>query len=239
MKKVFFFLVAVYVIMHFLLSVLFGVLIGNILCLLGMSKTGKRYIRFHGVLLARGIVWALGGKVTVIGLENLPKNENRLCFISNHRSQVDIPLAVGHIPVPLGFIAKKELSRIPILRTWMEVLGCVYIDRTSPRSQVKAILDGVDAIRNGRPQLIFPEGTRSGKEEFGHFKEGSIKLATRSKALIVPITIKNTSLLMEARTSLRPQPVELFIHPPIDSGSLTAEELKELPDQIFDLIRSR
>jgi len=223
--------------MHFLFSMILGIIPGTIIRSIGLKKIAERYIRFSGVLLSRGIVVSLGGCVVIKGVENIPKDNMRLCFVSNHKSLVDIPLVVGYLPVPLGFIAKKELHRVPILRTWMDILGCVYIDRSDLRSQIKAILDGVSAIKAGHPQLIFPEGTRSKSESFGNFKSGSIKLATRAKAIILPVTINNTSLLLESKTRIRRQKLELIIHEPINTEKLSDTELKELPERVFSIIR--
>jgi len=237
MIKLHIYLATLYACIHFLFSMILGIIPGTILRTLGLKKIAERYIRYNGEMLSRGIVVALGGYVTIKGLEHIPKNEKRLCFVSNHKSLVDIPLVVGYLPIPLGFIAKKELHNIPILRTWMDILGCVYIDRNDLRSQIKAILDGVSAIKAGRPQLIFPEGTRSKSESFGTFKPGSIKLATRAKAIILPLTINNTSLLLESKTRIRRQELELIIHEPIDTAKLSDAELKELPERVFSIIR--
>jgi 1-acyl-sn-glycerol-3-phosphate acyltransferase len=239
MNKLHLILATIYVCIHFLISMIFGIIPGTILRSLGLKKIADRYIRFSGVLLSRGIVVSLGGYVTVKGRENIPKDNMRLCFVSNHKSLTDIPLVVGYLPVPLGFIAKKELHRVPILRTWMDILGCVYIDRSDLRSQIKAILDGVSAIKAGHPQLIFPEGTRSKSESFGTFKPGSIKLATRAKAIILPLTINNTSFLLESKTRIRRQKLELIIHEPIDTSKLSDEELKDLPEKVFSIIKQK
>ena len=228
---------ALYISIHFLFSMVFGIIPGTILRLFGFKKIAERYIRFNGELLSRGIVISLCGRVSIKGLDHIPKNEKRLCIVSNHKSFVDIPLLVGYLPIPFGFIAKKELHKVPILRTWMDILGCVYIDRSDLRSQIKAILDGVNAIKAGHSQLIFPEGTRSKSESFGTFKPGSIKLATRAKAVIVPLTIHNTSKLFESKTGVKREELELVIHKPIDTAELNDAELRELPDRVFSIIR--
>ena len=237
MIKLHLILATLYGCIHFLFSMILGIIPGTILRFLGLRKLAERYIRFNGEMLSRGIVISLGGSVTIKGLNHIPTDEMRLCFVSNHKSLVDIPLIVGYLPIPLGFIAKKELHRVPILRTWMDILGCVYMDRSDLRSQIKAILDGVIAIKAGHPQLIFPEGTRSRSESFGTFKSGSIKLATKAKAIILPLTINNTSLLLESKTHIRKQEIELIIHEPINTEKLSDTELKELPERIFSIIR--
>lgn len=229
---------AIYVILHFIISMILGILPASVLSVLGFHKTRDRILRFNGALLARGIVFFLGGKVEVIGAENIPDDDRRICFVSNHQSYLDIPLIVSYIPILTGFITKIELKKVPILRSWIRALGCVYIDRSNARSQLKAILDGVEKLKQGHPLVIFPEGTRSKSEEFGTFKSGSMKLATKSKSIIVPLTISGTYRLLEntERSRLR-EPVRLLIHPPIPTENLDAQELKEIPEKVFSVIR--
>ncbi len=236
MALVHLFAVLIFVIIYFLLSYVLVLLPGMLLKVVGFSSAGERFMRGQGQVLARSIVTALGGRVEIKGREHLP-DAQRICIVANHRSQIDIPLIVGYIPIPMGFIAKKELQRIPILKTWMKVLGCIIIDRSNPRSQVNAILDGAKAISAGRPLLIFPEGTRSRSESFGRFKPGSIKLATRSQAVIVPITIRNSSRLLEAKKGISRQTVQLIIHPAVPTEGLDEAELKELPERVFAAVR--
>ena len=192
MKTIQLVLAGIYIILHFIISMILGVIPAKLLMLLGMRRASERLLRFNGYLLSKGIVTSLGGRVTVIGKENIPLDERRICFVSNHQSYADIPLLVSYIPILAGFVAKQELTRIPILNSWMKALGCVFIDRSSARSSIKAIFDGVASIKAGHPLFIFPEGTRSKSREFGEFKAGSLKLATRAKAIIIPITIDGT-----------------------------------------------
>ncbi len=228
----------VYIILHFIVSMFVGILPAAILSLLGMQRQADAILQFNGVLLSKGIIFFLGGVVDVQGLENLPHGEDRICFVSNHQSYVDVPLIVSYVPVLIGFVAKVELRKVPILNGWMKALGCVYIDRSSTRSSVKAIFDGVNAIKSGHPLVIFPEGTRSKSNEFGEFKYGSMKLATRSKAVIVPITIRNTYKLLERIdfSSFRTR-IQLIIHEPVPTEGLSDEELKKIPDKVFSIIR--
>ena len=51
----------------------------------------------------------------------------------------DIPVILGYIPPKVGFIAKQELRRIPIVYRWMNELGCLLIDRKNPRESETAI----------------------------------------------------------------------------------------------------
>ena len=51
-------------------------------------------------------------KVKATGLENVPKDEG-LMYVANHRGFFDIIAVYATAPEPVGFIAKKEIKKIP------------------------------------------------------------------------------------------------------------------------------
>ena len=76
----------------------------------------------------RVILFLCGTKVTVIGEENVPKDQPVL-YIGNHRSYFDIIITYARCPQLTGYISKKEMEKIPLLRMWMRRLHCLFIDR--------------------------------------------------------------------------------------------------------------
>ena len=134
--------------------------------------------------------------VNVHGLENIP--EGPVLFVSNHQSNMDIAIICGFIDKPKGFIAKKELKKLPLINKWITLAGSIYLDRENPRKSMEGILEGIKTLKNGHSLVVFPEGTRSRGDKMGEFKSGSFKLATKSKVPIVPLTIDGTYRVMEA-----------------------------------------
>lgn len=207
--------------------------------LLGNSKASTRVAVRAARFWSRSLVWLAGGKVLVKGMENLPKDEP-VVFIGNHQGNFDIPLLLGFVGKPLGFIAKIEMLKMPIVSLWMKYLHCVFMDRNDIRQSISAINEGAENIRNGFSVVIFPEGTRSKGNVTGEFKAGSFKLATKAEAAIVPITMKNTYQLFEAnKNRMKPAAVEIIISKPIYTKTLTAMELKELPETVRNRIISK
>lgn len=180
-----------------------------------------------------------GSAVTVHGLENLPKDKNAV-FISNHQSNMDILVLMSQLPVPKGFVAKIELGRIPLLSFWMKQIRCVFIDREDMKQSLKVILEGIELIKKGYSLVLFPEGTRSKNNTMGEFKAGGLKLATKPKALIVPVTIDGTYKIMEGNNNkITPALINLYIHPPIDTKALSKEENAALPERLHNIIKSK
>ncbi|MDD7201487.1 MAG: lysophospholipid acyltransferase family protein [Sphaerochaetaceae bacterium] len=203
-----------------------------ILCLLG-GKRAAVWWRDHWLrFMSNAFFVCLGVSYHTTGKENLPSRD-RICYIANHQSLLDLPAifaAVRHEP---GSITKVEIKKVPVINLWCKVLGCVYIDRKSVRSSIKAILDGVANVEKGIPMLIFPEGTRSRTGKVAEFKAGSFKLATRSNAVVVPIAIEGTRTSLESRRKWHTH-VYVSIGKPIDTSSMTDEQRKEIHSLVQD-----
>jgi len=185
---------------------------------------------------ARFLLLAAGIKVTVKGLENIPEKETVL-FISNHQGNFDIPALFTSLKRPIGFLAKVELARIPVIHSWMPKLGCVYIDRGNPRQAVKAIQQCIEALKGGQSMVIFPEGTRSRGPVMGEFKKGSMRLAEQAGVPIVPVAINGTYRAMEANNNrIQPAEVSVTVMPPINFEKLSKQDRDNIHNIVHDLI---
>lgn len=143
------------------------------------------------------IAFLSGVKLTVIGEENVPKDQAVL-YIPNHRSYFDIVLTYARCPDLTGYVAKDSMRNIPLLSHWMKRLYCLFLDRKDIKAGLKTILTGIDQIKNGISMCIFPEGTRNKtQDEMLPFKEGSMKMAEKTGCPIIPIAITNTAEILE------------------------------------------
>lgn len=171
-----------------------------------------------------------GAKVTVKGLGNIP--EDKACvFVLNHRSIFDIILTYPYMKRPTGFIAKKELGKIPLFSTWLWFANCLFLDRKDIRKGVVTMKKGVANVERGVSMAIFPEGTRNKDKEshtsIADFHEASFKLATRPNVPIVPIAVYNTENCFENhRPWMRPADVKITFCDPILPDELSKEDRK-------------
>lgn len=168
---------------------------------------------------ARILLKLSGCRVTVKGSENIP-NGNFL-IIGNHQSNFDILVVIANIPKLIGFIAKKELSYIPVFSFWMKQIGCLIIDRKNMKKASITISEGAARIMQGQSLVVFPEGHRSKSPVMAHFKPGSLKLASLSGATILPVTISGSYKAMEEKGLIKPADIKFTIHKPIDYSKLT------------------
>ena len=209
-----------------ILSVL-TIVLGNLLRVLKLRRASEKTVHFLLIILIRWIFICVGLRLHTEGRENIPAWGTKVCYISNHQSMMDIPVLYG-AGMWCGLVAKKELFRIPVLHGLLRVLKCVAIDRSSLRESLKSIIEGSDKIKKGYPMGIFPEGTRSKTGEIAEMKAGAFKMATRAKARIVPVAMKNTRASFEAADSLRPVHVYVKIMPAIDTAAMDEEEMKNV-----------
>jgi 1-acyl-sn-glycerol-3-phosphate acyltransferase len=207
--------------------------------LLGRGRAQARLLEWVTRAWARKMVALAGGNVEVSGSETLPA-QGGVLFVSNHQGAFDIPLLIGFVPGLKGFVSKKENFRLPIVSTWMRLLGCIVIDRSDLRQSVGAIARGVRDLRAGRSLVVFPEGTRSQSGKLQRFKEGSFKLASRSGVPIVPLTIDGSYRLLEGnRGRITPGTVRLHIHAPVVLADLPAGQRQDPADLVRAIIASR
>lgn len=205
-----------------------------IIGILGKKEKQKEYLNKITKNWARHMVKLTGSNVELIGEENIP--EGNVLFVSNHQGNFDIPLFLGYVPKLKGFVAKTELKKMPMVSRWMKELGCIFIDRNNLRQSLSAILDGIEKLKNGSNLVIFPEGTRSKGNKMGEFKKGSLKLATKSNATIVPITIIGSYKILEENKKITPTDVKIIIHKAIDTKGMSNEDKKDLGDMLFKII---
>lgn len=190
------------------------------------------------VVAAFNVVLFLSGvKKTVLGKENIPKNEPIL-YVSNHRSYFDIPVSYVILPTLTGFIAKKEIGKIPILIAWMRNIQCLFLDRDDIRQGMKTILQAIEQVKAGYSVFISPEGTRNQGKEMLPFKEGSFKVAEKTGCAIVPVALTNTDEIIENHMPwIRSTKVVIEFGKPIYPGELDKETRKRLGSYIQDIIK--
>jgi 1-acyl-sn-glycerol-3-phosphate acyltransferase len=171
----------------------------------------------------------------------LPK-DCPLVVVSNHQSMYDIPmlgwLFRDHHP---KYIAKIELGkRLPSISYNLRHGGSVLIDRSDPRSSMRAIISFGKQVEEYRyAACIFPEGTRARGGVMKEFIPAGLMTLVRAtpSATIVPVAIDGSWELMRYR--MRPIPfgvrVKCKVLAPMDPGE---HPVKDLAGVVEERIRS-
>ncbi len=186
----------------------------------------------------RCVLFLAGTSVTVLGEENVPKDEPVL-YIGNHRSYFDIVMTYVRVPRPTGYIAKVEMQKIPLLSNWMRNLHCLFLDRTDIKQGMKTILSAIDKIKSGISICIFPEGTRSRvPDTFLEFHDGSFKVAEKTGCPIIPMSINNAGAIFEEHMpKIRKTHVVIEYGKPIYTKELDKEARRHIGTTVQDIIK--
>ena len=196
-----------------------------------LHEDGQRF-RDHerewASVLARG--WDM--QVELVGREKL-ENLGPVIFMGNHQSQVDpIALFVALPEIP-GFLAKKELRRVPFLGRAMEVGGHVFIDRGNREQAIAAVDEAGKVIRAGASVLVFPEGTRTQKAEIGPFKKGPFHLAKQAGVPILPFGLRGTRDILPKHSKIvRAGKVQVHIGDPISAAEIATLDVAQLSERV-------
>jgi 1-acyl-sn-glycerol-3-phosphate acyltransferase len=175
-------------------------------------------------------------KVDIIGKENINFNGPQI-FVSNHQGFFDIFAILGFLNLPLIWVAKESLFKLPIVGWAMKESKYIPVDRTNPRKAYASLGKGVELIKQGRSMFIFPEGTRTKDGSLGAFKRGSLFLALKSGVPIVPVTIMGSYEVMnKVRRTIRPGTIKLIISAPIKTDSLNSKSENELLERLYGII---
>lgn len=185
---------------------------------------------------AKMLMEASGSSVTVYGQDKVPADETVL-FVSNHQGNFDIPILLGYIDKPKAFMAKKELENIPLMSKWMKHMECVFMDRENPRKSLVAIKEGIGKLKSGYSMVIFPEGTRSLDGNVGEFKQGALKLATKSKVKVVPVAISGSNNIMKKKSLIvNPSSVTIVISDPLEITEEYLKDTSKLSNDVREII---
>lgn len=196
------------------------------------SSAAQAIVRFAFKL----VLFCAGAKVTVKGLENIPR-DTPVLFTSNHRSYADIPIIYTTVPVLTGIVAKKEIKKVPFLSWWMGLVNCLFLDRDNLKEGMKTILHGIDLVKQGYSICIMPEGTRNHQEELLPFKEGSFKIAEKTGCPIVPVAITRSDNIFELHQPwVHAAKVTIWYGEPIRLDELEKEDRKFIGQRIQSTI---
>lgn len=183
------------------------------------------------------VLFISGVKRTVIGEENVPK-DTAVLYVGNHRSIFDIVLAYPRVPAPTGFIAKKEILKVPLLNIWMIYMDCLFLDRKDIRKGMEMILTAIDKVKNGISIFIYPEGTRNKTDApLGEFHKGSFKIAQKTGCPIIPVVINHSDEILEQHMPfIKHTHVTIEYCKPIIPGELSKEDQKNIDKYVHDIV---
>ncbi|HLC61459.1 MAG TPA: lysophospholipid acyltransferase family protein [Candidatus Nanoarchaeia archaeon] len=127
------------------------------------------------------------------GLENIPKKEGFI-VAANHSSYMDHMIIgstiISYLDKKMHWLAKKEHFETFFQRLWHVYIGAIPLDRQSGGKE--ALRFAVNALRQKKIIVIYPEGTRTLTGKIQEARTGVARLALLSKSPVIPIGLIGT-----------------------------------------------
>jgi 1-acyl-sn-glycerol-3-phosphate acyltransferase len=133
-------------------------------------------------------------------------------LIANHASYMDWLIMMSVVKTPFRFIAKGELSGVPLLAALLERLDVMFVDRSDAQRGHEDTMEIQDALHSGASIMIFPEGTFRRMPGVLPFKLGAFQAAVATNAQMLAFGIRGTrSILRDGSWTPRRGKVRLSI----------------------------
>jgi 1-acyl-sn-glycerol-3-phosphate acyltransferase len=172
------------------------------------------------LIWVRSVAWVerhiLGLHYRVIGAENCPSH-GAFIVAAKHQSTFET-MKLHLILNDPAIVLKKELLRIPIWGRYLKQTGMIPIDRGAGRNAVDTMLSASLAAKaEGRPIVIFPQGTRVPAGEHRRYKPGVVALYKDLGLPIVPLAL-NSGVFWPKKGLKHGGTVTFSFLPPIEPG---------------------
>jgi 1-acyl-sn-glycerol-3-phosphate acyltransferase len=152
-----------------------------------------------------------------------------LVLVANHASMIDIPALFRAVPVPLRFVLKREIARVPFVGWYARLMGMAFIDRGNARDAKRKLSDAAEQLRDAATFAAFPEGTRGKDGTIGPFKGGALQLAIEAGVPVLPVAIEGSGrVLPPTGFSVRPGEIVVRFGDPIETTGMTPQDRNAL-----------
>ncbi len=171
------------------------------------------------------------------GQEHIPRKGGVL-IAANHASYSDIPLLGCGIPRRVTFLGRATLFPNRFFNWALRSLG--WIPLKTDRIDRKAFGEAISLINDGKPVVIFPEGTRSQDGHLQKGKPGIGVIVAETQCPVIPAYISGSrSVLPMGSTRLRLHPVTIHFGEPIVFSSSPGERPREFYGYVSTTVMTR
>lgn len=203
-----------------------GVGIVIVLAIDVLARSPRILLRTASRVWAPGLLFGAGVRFSVEGADAVDWSRPYM-IVANHQSVIDICALFRAVPVPLRFVLKQEMTRVPLVGQYAKIAGMLFIDRDSRRAGPKMLRDAAALLRTGATLCIFPEGTRSRDGRVGAFKGGAFQAADAAGVDVLPIAISGADEVLptEGLFRVRPGRITVRIGTPLSTAGRDRQAL--------------
>ena len=189
-------------------------------CLSTFTPWSRRGVEFGGSCWGWINLRLNGVKVIYQGLENIDPLQTYM-VIANHKSFLDIYAIFSCRALYCLFVAKRELTRIPVFGLALQRSGSIIIDRGNRKEAISRLKAQGKILRSRETSIVlFAEGTRiPASIRLGKFKKGGFMLASQLDLPILPLTITNSGNLQpKGKVAIKPGTITLTFSPAVPTS---------------------
>jgi 1-acyl-sn-glycerol-3-phosphate acyltransferase len=211
-------------------------LLGTVSILVSLFDRSGRLQHRIARAWARAVVRIAGIDLQIEGKHRLERAAPYV-FAANHRSLLDIPVALASIPGEFRFLANDYLFNWPFVGQHLRRAGHLPVVRANPRESLRSMTAAARAASNlGLSIVLFPEGGRT-TGEMGEFRDGAAYIAIKAGVPLVPVALVGmTAVLPMGSVIPRPGPVCVRFGEPIPTDGLTLHARAPLTEQLYHAV---
>jgi 1-acyl-sn-glycerol-3-phosphate acyltransferase len=172
-----------------------GAWISLALLVLALTRRRDWALRMAARCWAPALLAGTAARLEVEGAEDIDWSRPRL-LVSNHQSIIDICALFRAVPVPLYFLLKREMTRVPFVGWYARACGMLFIERDNPRAGPRLRREAAELLGNGHTLCLFPEGTRSRTGAVAPFKGGAFQSAIDAGVEVLPVAIEGAGAVL-------------------------------------------
>lgn len=181
---------------------------------------------------SRLILSLFGCRLTVEGAPHLAQAGPTI-LVANHSGYLDAIVLMAALPPGFLFVAKRELTQAPIIRTFIRKGGHLTVDRLDFAESLTGTQRIEEALQQGHSVLIFPEGTFSRIRGIRPFRLGAFKVAVETGRPVCPVAIRGTrEILWPGRRLPRRGPIQVILGKPVSAKGSDWREIVRLRDLV-------
>lgn len=178
----------------------------------------------------------LGLDYEVRGLEHVPRYGSFI-VAAKHQSPYET-MKLDLLFNDPAIVLKRELFRIPLWGWFLAKIEPIAINRNKGRNAMEQIIAGANRIKDqGRPIVIFPQGTRVYPWQTPAdkpYKIGVARMAVETGMTIVPLALNAGVFWPRGSWIKKPGKVIFEFLPPVKKGLGVYEIIKDLENRIED-----
>lgn len=156
-------------------------------------------------------------------------------FVANHQSQLDIPAYAISCTNTFRFLAKAELTKIPLMG-WVIRKLYLTVNRADRADRNRSIEVMKKSLDEGVSVFLCPEGTRNRKKDppLLDFRDGAFRLAIHAQVPIAPLTVLNTGDKLSPNRPIEFTPGAIYAawDKPIETKGMTQDDLPALKEKV-------